>query len=49
VNLKAGQGRDLGGDLDLRARCLELSKVTSRDGQPEVWLLRLKLFGAKTP
>jgi hypothetical protein len=32
--------------VDLRDRCLELFKVTSRDGVPEVWLMGRRLLGA---
>jgi hypothetical protein len=32
--------------LELRDRCLELFKVTSRSGVPEVWLLGQRLLGA---
>jgi transposase InsO family protein len=46
ARIEAGAGRDAKDLLDLRARCLELFKVTSRDGVPEVWLLGQKLLGA---
>ena len=46
ARIEAGAGRDTTDLLDLRARCLELFKVTSRDGIPEVWLLGQKLLGA---
>ena len=50
ARIEAGTGRDVTDLLDLRARCLELFKVTSRDGVPEVWLLGQKLLGnATTP
>ena len=40
--IEAGVGGDIHGDL-LRDRCLELFKVVSKDGVPEVWLLGKKL------
>lgn len=46
ARIEAGTGRDAKDLLDLRDRCLELFKVTSRDGVPEVWLLGQKLLGA---
>ena len=46
ARIEAGAGRDTTDLLDLRERCLELFKVTSRDGVPEVWLLGQKLLGA---
>ncbi|MBZ0120700.1 MAG: IS3 family transposase [Sandaracinaceae bacterium] len=42
ARIEAGAHRDAG-DLDLRERCLELFKVVSRDGAPEVWLLGQRL------
>lgn len=48
ARIEAGAGRDTGDLLDLRDRCLELFKVTSRAGVPEVWLLGQKLLGAPT-
>lgn len=47
--IEAGAGRDAGEWLDLRERCLELFKVTSRAGVPEVFLLGHKLLGAPLP
>ena len=44
ARIEAGAGRDLGDGLDLRTRCLDLFKVSSRDGVPEVWLLGKKLL-----
>jgi transposase InsO family protein len=44
ARIEAGAGRDAGDLLDLRERCLELFKVTSRGGVPEVWLLGQKLL-----
>lgn len=43
--IEAGAGRELGDGLQLRERCLELFRVTSRGGVPEVWLLGQKLLG----
>jgi putative transposase len=45
ARIEAGAGRDLGDGLELRDRCLELFKVQSRNGVPEVWLLGQKLLG----
>lgn len=45
ARIEAGSGRDAHDMLDLRERCLELFKVTSRGGVPEVWLLGQKLLG----
>ena len=42
ARIEAGAGGDIHGD-GLRERCLELFKVVSRDGAPEVWLLGKKL------
>lgn len=47
--IEAGAGRDAGEWLDLRERCLELFKVTSRAGVPEVFLLGHKLLGGPLP
>jgi transposase InsO family protein len=44
--IEAGAGRSADDLLDLRDRCLELFRVTSRGGVPEVWLLGKKLLGA---
>jgi transposase-like protein len=46
ARIEAGAGRDVSDLLDLRDRCLELFKVTSRGGVPEVWLLGQRLLGA---
>jgi transposase InsO family protein len=46
ARIEAGAGRDAQDLLDLRDRCLELFKVTSRGGVPEVWLLGQRLLGA---
>jgi transposase InsO family protein len=48
ARIEAGTGRDAKDLLDLRDRCLELFKVTSRAGVPEVWLLGQKLLGGTT-
>lgn len=48
ARIEAGAGRDAKDLLDLRDRCLELFKVTSRAGVPEVWLLGQKLLGGAT-
>lgn len=45
ARIEAGLGRDPTGELDLRDRCLELFKVTSQDGRPEIWLMGQRLFG----
>jgi putative transposase len=49
ARIEAGAGRDAQDLLDLRDRCLELFKVTSRGGVPEVWLLGQRLLGASAP
>lgn len=49
ARIEAGAGRDAQDLLDLRDRCLELFKVTSRGGIPEVWLLGQRLLGAASP
>jgi putative transposase len=46
ARIEAGAGRDASDMLELRERCLELFRVTSRGGVPEVWLLGKKLLGA---
>jgi transposase InsO family protein len=46
ARIEAGAGRELGDGVELRERCLELFKVISRGGVPEVWLLGQKLLGA---
>jgi transposase-like protein len=48
ARIEAGTGREVGDGIELRERCLELFKVTSRGGVPEVWLLGQKLLGAST-
>jgi putative transposase len=49
ARIEAGAGRDASDLLDLRDRCLELFKVTSRGGVAEVWLLGQRLLGASAP
>jgi len=44
ARIEAGGGRELGDGIDLRDRCLEFFKVTSRNGVPEIWLLGKKLL-----
>lgn len=46
ARIEAGAGRDAGDMMQLRQRCLELFRVTSRGGVPEIWLLGKKLLGA---
>lgn len=46
ARIETGVGRDANDLLELRDRCLELFRVTSRGGVPEVWLLGKKLLGA---
>ena len=48
ARIEAGLGREPTGELDLRDRCLELFKVTSQDGRPEIWLMGQRLFGLPT-
>ena len=48
ARIEAGAGRDVGDGVELRERCLELFKVQSRGGVPEVWLLGQKLLGPPT-
>jgi putative transposase len=47
ARIEAGAGRELGDGVELRDRCLELFRVTSHNGVPEVWLLGQKLLGPK--
>lgn len=44
ARIEAGGGRDIGDGIDLRSRSLDLFKVVSRDGVPEVWLMGKKLL-----
>jgi len=49
ARIEAGAGSDIHTDmLDLRDRVLELFKVTSTDGNAEVWLMGQRLFGHST-
>ncbi|MBZ0252971.1 MAG: DDE-type integrase/transposase/recombinase [Candidatus Methylomirabilis sp.] len=49
ARIEAGAGAGVHTDLlDLRARALELFKVVSRDGKPEVWLLGQPLLALAT-
>ena len=45
ARIEAGAGRDPSELSELRDRCLELFRVTSRGGVPEVWLLGRRLLG----
>jgi hypothetical protein len=42
ARIESGGQRD-GDELELRDRCLELFKVVSKNGTPEVWLLGRRL------
>lgn len=44
ARIEAGAGRDLSDGIDLRERCLEIFKVISKDGVPEVWLMGQRLL-----
>ena len=44
ARIEAGAGRDIGDGIDLRVRHLDLFKVVSHDGVPEVWLMGKKLL-----
>jgi transposase InsO family protein len=48
ARIEAGAGRDVNDLLDLRERCLELFKVVSKGGVPEVWLLGQRLLELPT-
>ena len=45
ARIEAGVAADATDALELRDRCLELFKVTSTGGRPEVWLMGSKLLG----
>ena len=47
ARIEAGAGRDGLDAVDLRHRCLELFKVVSRGGVPEVWLMGQKVLELK--
>ena len=49
ARIEAGAARDATDALELRDRCLELFKVTSRAGVPEVWLLVRRRRSALSP
>lgn len=44
ARIEAGGGRDLDDGVDLRNRCLEMFKVVSNGGAPEIWLMGKRLF-----
>src|SRR3954470_126020 len=44
ARIEAGAGRDVKDFVDLRERCLELFKVTSKGGVAEVWLMGQRLL-----
>ncbi len=48
ARIEAGAGRDAGDLLDLRERCLDLFRVTSKGGVAEVWLLGQRLLELPT-
>ena len=48
ARIEAGAGRELGDGLDLRQRSLELFKVVSQNGVPEVWLMGKKILDLST-
>lgn len=48
ARIEAGAGRDAGDLLDLRERCLELFKVTSKGGVAEGWLMGQRLLELPT-
>lgn len=47
ARIEAGAGREGLETLDLRDRCLELFKVVSQGGVPEVWLMGQKVLALK--
>jgi hypothetical protein len=47
ARIEAGAGREGLDALDLRDRCLELFKVASQGGVPEVWLMGQKVLELK--
>ncbi len=47
ARIEAGAGREGLDVLDLRDRCLELFKVVSKGGVPEVWLMGQKVLELK--
>lgn len=48
ARIEAGAGRDVNDLLDLRERCLDLFRVTSKGGVAEVWLLGQRLLELPT-
>lgn len=44
ARIESGEPRDQTDALELRDRCLELFKVASRNGVPEVWLMGQRLL-----
>jgi putative transposase len=48
ARIEAGAGRDASDMLDLRERCLDLFRVTSKGGVAEVWLLGQRLLELPT-
>ncbi len=48
ARIEAGAGRELGDGLDLRQRSLELFKVVTQNGVPEVWLMGKKILDLST-
>jgi putative transposase len=47
ARIEAGAGREGLDTVDLRDRCLELFKLVSQDGVPQLWLMGQKLFELK--
>jgi hypothetical protein len=48
ARIETGVPRDASDTLELRDRCLELFKVASTNGVPEVWLMGQRLLPAPT-
>lgn len=48
ARIEAGAGRDNFDTLDLRDRSLDLFKVVSKNGVPEIWLMGQRLFEMRT-
>jgi transposase InsO family protein len=48
ARIESGAGKEPGEEIDLRDRCLELFKVTSRGGVTEVWLMGRRLLDLST-
>jgi transposase InsO family protein len=44
ARIESGQGRDLSDLVDLRARTLDLFRIVTQDGVPEVWLMGKKIL-----